>query len=184
MRRRAATLATLATLVAAVLGAGAALTPTAATAQEPDPGGQPPPPGPPAPPTLVLSGRNVRMSRSGFVLVRLGCRGQGAAQAADACIGSVTLRLSSAITMEVLPPKAKKPIVRRIGPFNFAVGDFTLGVGEATLLRVRLSPRAQAVVRSQEKVRVDVIVRYNNRAGTPGTAQRNVRFYFPVSPGA
>jgi hypothetical protein len=177
MRSRAATLAALS---AAVLGAGA----PPALAQEPDPGTQPPPPGPPSPPSLVLSGRNVRMSRAGFVLVRVGCRATGAAQAGDACIGSMTLRLANAITMEVLPPKAKKPIVRRIGPFNFAVGDFTLGVGEATLLRVRLSPRAQALVRSQEKVRVDLIVHYNNRAGTAGSAQRNVRFYFPASPGA
>jgi len=172
MRRRATTLATL---VAAVLGIGATAAPTPALAQEP---------GPPSPPSLVLSGRNVRMSRAGFVLVRVGCRATGAAQAGDSCIGSITLRLSTTITMEVLPPKAKKPIVRRIAPFNFAVGDFTLGVGEATLLRVRLSPRAQAVVRSQEKVRVDLIVHYNNRAGTAGSAQRNVRFYFPASPGA
>jgi hypothetical protein len=179
MRRRALTLAALA---AAVLGAGAAAAPAAA--QEPDPGAQPPPPGAPSPPSLVLSGRNVRMSRAGFVSVRLGCRATGVAQAGDACIGSATLRLANTITMEYLPPKAKKPVIRRIGPFNFAVGDFTLGVGEATALRLRLSPRAQALLRSQERLRVDVIVRYNNRAGTAGSARRNVRFYFPASPGA
>ncbi|MDX6648766.1 MAG: hypothetical protein QOJ97_717 [Solirubrobacteraceae bacterium] len=181
MRSRALTLAAL---VAAVLGVGVAAAPAPALAQEPDPGAQPPPPGPPSPPSLVLSGRSVRMSRAGFVSVRLGCRATGAAQAGDACIGSMTLRLANTITLEYLPPKAKKPVIRRIFPFNFAVGDFTLGVGEAVALRVRLSPRAQALVRSQERLRVDVIVSYNNRAGTAGSARRNVRFYFPASPGA
>lgn len=178
MRRRAWTLALLA---AAVLGAGAAAPP--ALAQEPDPGAQPPP-GPPSPPTLVLSARSVRMSRAGAVAVRLGCRGTGAAQADDACIGSVTLRLANAITTQVWPPNARKPVIRRVAPFDFAVGDFTLAVGEATALRLRLSPRAQALLRSQERLRVDVIVRYNNRAGTAGSARRNVRFYFPASPAA
>jgi hypothetical protein len=124
------------------------------------------------------------MSRAGFVSVRLGCRATGVAQAGDACLGSMTLRLANTITMEYLPPKAKKPVIRRIFPFSFAVGDFTLAAGEATALRLRLSPRAQALVRSQERVRVDVIVGYHNRAGTPGSARRNVRFYFPVSPAA
>lgn len=171
---------TLPLLVAAVLGAGTSAPP--AQAQDPDPGAEPAPPGPPPPPDLVLSGRNVRMTRSNVVGVRMGCRGT-ASQAGEACIGSVTLRLASALTVPFDPPGKKPPTTRRILPFDFAVGDFTLGVGDATQLRMRLSPRAAKLVRDQGRVRVDVIVRYNSRAGAEGSARRNLRFYFPKRTG-
>jgi hypothetical protein len=173
---------TLALLVAAVLGAGAAI-PAGALAQDPDPGATPPPAGPPPPPDLVLSGRNMRMTRGNVVGVRMGCRGT-AAQAGEACLGSVTLRLANAIILEPFdPPGPKPPVARRINPFDFAVRDFTLGVGDGIDLRMRLSARAAKLVRDRERLRIDVIVRYNSRAGAAGTARRNVRVYFPKRPG-
>jgi hypothetical protein len=168
----------------ALLGAPAG--PASAQTEAPDPGAQPAPPGPPPPPDLVLSGRNVRMTRGGIVGIKLGCRSN--AVAGEACIGSLTLRLAKAISIEVPPPpKSKpgtKPTIRRIAPFNFAVKDFTLVMGDATTLRVRLSKQAQDLIRQQERVRVDLIANYNSRAGGQGSARRNVRFYFPAKPGS
>ena len=175
---------TLATLAAAFL----ALPATQALAQaegppaDPDPNAQPPPPGPPPPPDLVLSGRNVRMTRSNVVGIRMGCRGT-ASQAGEACIGSVTVRLVTALTVPFDPPGRKPPTTRRIFPFDFAVRDFTLAVGDGLQLRMRLSPPAAKLVRDQERVRVDLIVSYNSRAGSAGTARRNVRVYFAKRPG-
>ena len=175
-----ATPAGLATLLVAVFSVGAAAPP--AIAQDPDPGADPAPPGPPPPPDLVISGRNVRMTRGNVVGIRMGCRGT-ASQVGEACIGSVTLRLSSALIVPFDPPGKKPPTTRRINPFNFAVRDFTLGVGDGVQLRMRLSTPAAKLVRDQERVRVDIIVRYNSRAGAEGSARRNVRFYFPKRPG-
>lgn len=174
-------------LGAALLGATAAPAQAEAPAPEPDPGAAPPAPGAPSAPDLVLSGRNVRMTRGGVVGLRIGCRGTSA-HVGEACIGSLTIRLASAVMMPVRRPGRRRPgqsptVMRRIGPFNFAVKDFTLPVGTATQLRVRLSRRAQQVVRRQERVRVDLIAPYNSRAGASRNARRNVRFYFPKRPG-
>ena len=168
---------------AALLGAAPA--PASAQTEAPDPGAQPAPPGPPPPPDLVLSGRNVRMTRGGIVGIKLGCRSNAAA--GEACIGSLTLRLAKAIVMDV-PANPKKPdgktVKRRIAPFNFAVKDFTIAMGDAAQLRLRLSKRAQDLLRQQERLRVDMIASYNSRAGAQGQARRNVRFYFPTRPGS
>jgi hypothetical protein len=175
-------------LVPAVLAAAllcALATPAHAQTPAPDPGAQPAPPAPPPPPDLVLSGRSVRMTRGGIVGIKLGCRSNAAA--GEACIGSLTLRLAKAIVIEVPPPpksKSDEPVKRRINPFNFAVKDFTLVMGDATQLRIRLSKPAQNLIRRQERVRVDLIANYNSRAGAQGTARRNVRFYFPTKPGS
>jgi hypothetical protein len=163
---------------------GALLWPAAAAAQTPPP--PPPPPGPPPPPDLVLSGRNVRMTRSGVVGIKLGCRANAAP--GEACIGSLTLRLAKAIVIEVPPPPNAKtgtqPRKRTIAPFNFGVIDFTVVIGDAAQVRLRLSKRAQDLIRQQERVRVDLIAAYNSRAGAPGSSRRNVRVYFPTRPGS
>ena len=172
----------LAALPAALLGAAGAQ-PAIAQTEAPDQGAQPAPPGPPPPPDLVLSGRNVRMTRGGIVGIKLGCRSN--ATAGEACIGSLTLRLANAITIDVPDPKNRdRTIKRRIAPFNFAVKDFTIVMGDAAQLRMRLSKRAQDLIRRQERVRVDLIANYNSRAGAQGQSRRNVRFYFPTRPGS
>jgi hypothetical protein len=174
-------------LLTLALVSGALLWAPAAPAQdEAPPGGQPLPPGPPPAPDLVLSGRNVRMTRSGVVGIKLGCRTNAAP--GEACIGSLTLRLAKAIVIEVPPPpKAKpgtKPGRRTIAPFNFGVIDFTVVIGDVAQLRLRLSKRAQDLIRQREQVRVDLIADYNSRAGAAGTSRRNVRVYFPTKPGS
>jgi hypothetical protein len=181
MRRRPLALAAVA---CALLGAAL---PATAAAQEPAPEPPPPPPpgpAPPAAPDVILSARNVRMTKGGMVGLRVACRATSASQSGEACIGSLTVRLSNAVVIEVPRPGDKPPIRRRIAPFAFGVGDFTLAVGEAMQLRVRLSPRAQQLVRGRERLRVDLIARYNSRAGAHGAAQRNVRVYFPTRPEA
>jgi hypothetical protein len=159
---------------------GALLWPTAAVAQTPAP------PGPPPAPDLVLSGRNVRLTRTGVVGIKLGCRTN--ASPGEACIGSLTLRLAKAIVIEVPPPPNAKPNVkprkRTIAPFNFGVIDFTVVIGDVAELRLRLSKRAQDLIRQQERVRVDLIADYNSRAGAQASARRNVRVYFPAKPGS
>jgi hypothetical protein len=179
------TRASLALAAALVMAATLAL-PTAAPAQAPAPPAvQPPPPPPPAPPDLVLSGRNVRLTRGGVVGIRMGCRAAGA-ETTEACIGSLTIRLADAIIVRVDPPgnaPNQRPRNQRFNPFNFGVRDFTLGVGDATQLRLRLNPRAQLLIRSQEQVRADLIANYNSRAGAQGSARRNVRIYFVKRPG-
>jgi hypothetical protein len=171
-------------LLALALVPGALLWAPAAPAQTPaPPGGQPAPPGPPPPPDLVLSGRNVRMTRTGVVGIKMGCRTNAAP--GEACIGSLTLRLATAIVIEVPPNKPNaQPRKQRIAPFNFGVIDFTVVMGDSAQVRVRLSKRAQDLVRRQERVRVDLIANYNSRAGAPGTSRRNVRVYFPAKPGS
>jgi hypothetical protein len=160
---------------------GALLWPAAAVAQTPPP---PPPPGPPPAPDLVLSGRNVRMTRTGVVGIKLGCRTNAAA--GEACIGSLTLRLAKPIVIEVPPPPKAKPNTpprkRTIAPFNFGVIDFTVVIGDVAQLRLRLSKRAQDLIRQREQVRVDLIADYNSRAGAQGRSRRNVRVYFPTKP--
>jgi hypothetical protein len=172
-------------LLTLALVSGALLWAPAAPAQdEVPPGGQPAPPGPPPAPDLVLSGRNVRMTRTGVVAIKLGCRTNAAP--GEACIGSLTLRLANAIVIEVPPPPNAKPNTkprrRTIAPFNFGVIDFTVVIGDVAQLRVRLSKRAQDLIRQQERVRVDLIADYNSRAGAQESSRRNVRFYFPTKP--
>jgi hypothetical protein len=176
----------LAALAAATAAAAVLAVPATAPAQTAAPPvAQPPPPPPPPAPDLVLSGRNVRLTRSNVVGIRMGCRAAGTA-ANEACIGSLTIRLANALTIQVDPPGNRpnqRPRNQRINPFNFGVRDFTLGVGDATQLRLRLSPRAAQLIRDQERVRADLIANYNSRAGAQGSARRNVRIYFVKRPG-
>jgi hypothetical protein len=172
-------------LLTLALVSGALLWAPAAPAQdEAPPGGQPLPPGPPPAPDLVLSGRNVRMTRGGVVGIKLGCRTNAAP--GEACIGSLTLRLAKAIVVEVPPPPNAKPGTkprrRTIAPFNFGVIDFTVVIGDVAQLRLRLSKRAQDLIRQREQVRVDLLADYSSRAGAQESAGRNVRVYFPTKP--
>jgi hypothetical protein len=176
---RRALLLTLACVSAALLWA-----PAAPAQDEVPPGGQPAPPGPPPAPDLVLSGRNVRMTRGGVVGIKLGCRTNAAP--GEACIGSLTLRLAKAIVIEVPPPPNAKPGTkprrRTIAPFNFGVIDFTVVIGDVAQLRLRLSKRAQDLIRQREQVRVDLLADYSSRAGAQESAGRNIRVYFPTKP--
>ncbi len=168
-------------LLATALLAALLAVPAGASAQTPAP---PPAAGPPPPPDLVLSGRNIRLTRTGVVGVKLGCRTSDIP--GEACIGSLTLRLAGAITITAPPPgKPKdKPRKQRISPFSFGVIDFKIVAGDSAQVRVRLNKRAQALIRLQERVRVDLIADYNSRAGAQGHARRNVRVYFPTKPGS
>lgn len=162
--------------------AGALLWPAVAPAQTP----APPETETPAAPDLVLSGRNVRMTKTGVLGIKMGCRSNAAP--GEACIGSLTVRLATAIVIEVPPPPNAKPNTkprkRTISPFNFGVIDFTVVIGDSGQVRMRLNKRAQDLIRQRERVRVDLIATYNSRAGAQGSARRNVRVYFPTKPGS
>src|SRR3954447_12918076 len=170
-------------LVLAAAGALVALPSTApAQTPAPDPGAGNEPEAPSAP-GLVLSGRSLRMTRTGVVGIKMGCRAN--ASAGEACIGSVTVRLTSKIVVDVPPPRnrpngrSRKQVV---APFNMGVIDFTVVIGDSAEVRVRLSRRAQDLIRRQGRIRVDLIANYNSRAGAAGSARRNVRVYFPTRP--
>ena len=161
---------------------GALAWPTAAQAQIPAP--TPEQPEPPGAPGLVLSGRNIRLTRTGVIGVKLGCRTSPVPN--EACIGSLTVRLADAITITAPPPGRPnaRPVRQTIRPFNFGVIDFTIVEGDAAQVRLRLNKRAQDLIRRQQSVRVDLIASYNSRAGADGSARRNVRVYFPTRPGS
>jgi len=172
-------------LILAAAGALVALPPAApAQTPAPDPGAGNEPEAPSAP-GLVLSGRSLRMTRTDVVGIKMGCRAN--ASPGEACIGSVTVRLTSKVTITVPPPRNQpngRPRQQVVAPFNMGVIDFTVVIGDSAEVRLRLSKRAQNLVRQQERIRADLIANYNSRAGTPGSARRNVRIYFPTKPGS
>jgi hypothetical protein len=160
--------------------------PAAAAAQTTAPGQAPgtEPQETPGPPDLVLSGRNIRLTRAGVLGVKLGCRTSPVAN--EACIGSLTVRLAGTITITA-PPLGRpggRPVKQTIRPFNFGVIDFTIVEGDSAEVRVRVNRRASDLIRRQERVRVDLIANYNDRAGQAGGSRRNVRVYFPTRPGS
>src|SRR5438105_4451232 len=71
-----------------------------ALAQSQAPSDQSPePPAGPSPPDLIVSGRDVRLTRAGFAHVTIGCRQTSAP--GEACLGTLTLRLYRAADVQV-----------------------------------------------------------------------------------
>jgi hypothetical protein len=158
--------------LACLAGAPDALAQTQAP-NEPVPGPQP---AGPAVPDLVLSGRDVRMTRAGFAHVRVGCRPTGAAT--EACLGTLILRLSKPLTFDL--PGGRKG---RISPTKtLGLANFETPVGQADLLTIRLDPTVQRALRSMGSLTFQLLASYVGRSGQAGSAQRYVSFYFPTRP--
>jgi hypothetical protein len=166
----------VAVALACLAGAPDALAQTQAPNEPPPgPGPGPPPPGP-AVPELVLSGRDVRLTRTGFAHVRVGCRPTGAAS--EACLGTLILRLSKPLTFDL--PGGRKG---RVSPTKtIGLANFETPVGQADLLTVRVDPMVQRALRSMGSLTVQLLASYVGRSGQAGSAQRYVSFYFPSRP--
>jgi hypothetical protein len=160
-------------VVVLVLGC---LAPAPALAQSQAPPDQPPePPAGPAPPDLILSGRDVRLTRAGFAHFKIGCRQTGAA--GEACLGTLTVRLFKPVTVKVGGHDRRIPVTRTIG-----TGGFQTNVGRADAVTIRIDPAVQRAVRSDGSLIVQLIGTYVSKAGQAGTAKRYVSLYFPTRP--
>ena len=138
--------------------------------------GEPEPPAPTALPDLVLSGRDVRMSRVGVVGVRLGCRPVGQ-MTGEACLGTLELRL--AWRVDVQERRGGRTRTRRLNPYVLGRKSFSTPAGNAALLKLKLDLRTQRFVRQLGRFPVQLIGTYNSRAGAQGSAKRKIWVYFP-----
>jgi len=140
----------------------------------------PPAPAGPAPPDLVLSGRDVRVTRAGYGHVTVACR--ETSTPGEVCLGTLDLRLAHALTV-TLPGGGSHPRTRRI-PVTRKLGtaSFQIPTGVAERLTLRLDPLFQRGVRQQGSVSVQLIGTFVDRAGQGGTVKRYVTFYFPTRP--
>ncbi|MDQ6915875.1 MAG: hypothetical protein M3155_08710 [Actinomycetota bacterium] len=162
-------------LVVAV-GLGCLVPAPGALAQSQAPPDQTPePPAGPSPPDLVLSGRDVRLTRAGFAHVTIGCRQTNAA--GEACLGTLTVRLSKPVMVDVGGHQKRVPVTRNIGTANFQTP-----VGAAAVLTLRIDPTVQRAVRADGSLIVQLIGTYVSRAGQAGSAKRSASLYFPTRP--
>jgi len=131
------------------------------------------------PPSIVISGRDSRMSLFGAVGVRIGCFGP----AEEACTGSVQLRLARAVTAPgIRPPgvpRTRRVPDRRVAPYALSTVQFGLGGGGARLLFFRLLPRTRFLTRQLGELPVSVVVTYSGRNGGPFTERREIKMYVP-----
>jgi hypothetical protein len=160
---------------AAAVGALALGAPAAPAQTEAPPEGQVPT----SAPDLVISGRDVRLTRAGILNVRIGCR-QASQPATEACIGTLTLRLAEPVL--VRERRGEREVTRRIAPFNLGTAQFTTPVNRAALLKIRVTPRTHRIVREVGRVAVEVISGYVSRAGATASARRTISVYFPRRP--
>ena len=144
-----------------------------AQGQAPPDQSQPPPPG--SPPDLIVSGRDVRLTRAGFAHVTIGCRQTSAPD--EACTGTLALRFYRAADVQVGGHHRHISASRVIGRARFS-----LGVGGADMLTIRIDRTAQAAVRQAGTQIVQVTAAYMSRAGAAGASRRYVNLYFASRP--
>jgi hypothetical protein len=165
----------IAVLVSSLAGGDAALGQTPAP-----PPSQLPPPGP----DLVMSGRDVRMTRAGVLGLRVGCR--QTVTPGEICVGTVTVRLDKAVVIEVPPPPNAppnaRPRMRRINPYTIGTVRFSMSVGSAPLLRLQVNRRTGDIVKQLGSIRVRLIGAWTGRANVPSQSQRTIRVYYPTRP--
>jgi hypothetical protein len=179
MRRRCWNGPVLAVALVWLAAAPAALAQTEPTPEQPPPE-QPPPTGQPLPPDLVLSGRDARLNRAGYVHVKIGCR--KTIVAPEACLGTLTLRLGEPVTFTAPPKGGGSPRRQRLGAIQIGTAQFQLAVGLAQRLTVRLTPLVQRAVRQLGSVSVQLIGTYVSRSGQGSTTKRFITLYFPKQP--
>jgi hypothetical protein len=146
-----------------------------AQSQAPPPDQPEQPPAGPSPPDLILSGRDVRLTRAGFAHVTIGCRQTGAA--GEVCVGSLVVRLYRPVDVQVGGHHRRVAVTRNIG-----IARFQTPVGQADVLAIRIDPTVQRAVRSDGSLIVQLIGTWVSRAGAGGTNKRYVNLYFPTRP--
>jgi hypothetical protein len=165
-------------LVWAVVASPAAAQTEAPPEQQPPPAGQPPPG--PSPPDLVVSGRDVRMTRAGYGHVKIGCR--QTSTPGEACLGTLVLRLAEAVTVEVRKPGTNKTVKKRLGAIQIGTGQFQTSVGFVKVLTIRFPAVFQKALREVGALSVQVIGTYVSKTGQPGSVKRFITVYFPKQP--
>jgi hypothetical protein len=172
-------------LLAVGLSCAAAASPAAAQTEAP-PEQQPPPPGqPPAgpsPPDLVLSGRDVRMTRAGYGHFKIGCR--QTSTPGEACLGTLVARLAEPVTVEVRKPGSNRTVKKRLGAIQVGTGQFQTPVGGVKVLTLRFPALFQKALRDVGALSVQLIGTYVGKSGQGGTVKRFVTVYFPKQPPA
>jgi hypothetical protein len=154
-----------------------------AAAQSEAPPEQPPagqPPAGPSPPDLVLSGRDVRMTRAGYGHVKIGCR--QTSTPGEACLGTLVLRLAEPVTVEVRKPGSNRTVKKRLGAIQVGTGQFQTPVGLAQVLTVRFPAVFQKALRDVGALSVQAIGTYVGKTGLGGTVKRFLTVYFPKQP--
>src|SRR3954468_1616795 len=154
-----------------------------AAAQTEAPPDQPParpPPGAPSPPDLVLSGRDVRMTRAGFGHFKIGCR--QTSTPGEACLGTLVARLAEPVTVEVRKPGSNRTVKKRLGAIQVGTGQFQTPVGGVKVLTLRFPRVFQKAVRDVGALSVQLIGTYVGKSGQGGTVKRFVTVYFPKQP--
>jgi hypothetical protein len=161
-------------VVVLVLGCLAPAPAALAQGQAPPEQSPEPPPGP-SPPDLILSGRDVRLTRAGFAHVTIGCR--QTSTPGEACLGTLTARLFKPVTVKVGGHDRRIPVTRTIG-----TGSFQTPVGRADSVTLRIDPTVQRAVRADGSLILQLIGTYVSKAGQAGSAKRYVSLYFPTRP--
>lgn len=178
MRRRCWKAPVVAVALASLAGASPALAQTEAPPEQQPPPGQPPPA--PSPPDLVLSGRDVRMTRAGYGHFKIGCR--QTSTPGEACLGTLVLRLAEPVTVQVRKPGSTRTVTKRLGAIQVGTAQFQLGVGLAKTLTVRFPSIFQHALRDVGALSVQAIGTYVGKNGQGGTVKRFVTVYFPKQP--
>jgi hypothetical protein len=163
--------------LACLAGAAPAAAQTEAPPEQP-PAGQPPPG--PSPPDLVLSGRDVRMTRAGYGHFKLGCR--QTSTPGEACLGTLVIRLAEPVTVDVRKPGSNRTVKKRLGAIQVGTGQFQTPVGLVQVLTVRFPAVFQKALRDVGALSVQVIGTYVGKSGQGGTVKRFVTVYFPKQP--
>jgi hypothetical protein len=180
MRRRGWKVPVLAVALASLAGASPAMAQDGGgTGSEPPPAGQPPPAGP-APPDLIVSGRDVRMTRAGYGHFKIGCR--QTSTPGEACLGTLVLRLAEPVTIEVRKPGSNRTQKKRLGAIQVGTGQFQTSVDLAQTLTIRFPAVFQRALRDVGALSVQAIGTYVGKNGAAGTTKRFITVYFPKKP--
>jgi secreted trypsin-like serine protease len=126
-------------------------TPTPETTPDPEPDPEPET-ADETPPVARIASNRLRMSRRGFVRVRIDC-----GDSPEDCLGVVRLRLR-------FPADATAAALRTV-----ASASFKIAAGDSKRVRLRLKRRARRLVRREGRVRVRVVVVVRDAAGNTRT---------------
>jgi hypothetical protein len=129
--------------------------PTPSPTPQPEPG---PETADATPPVAAIASSRLRMSRRGFVRVRVDCR-----DSPEDCLGVLRVRLR-------LPRRGSAAALRTVGRASFKVV-----AGESKRVRVRLKRRARRVVRRKGRVRVRLVAVVEDAAGNERKLRKRLR---------
>jgi len=110
-----------------------------------------------SPPVAAIASNRLRMSRRGYVRVRIDC-----SDSPKDCLGVVRLRLR-------FPADAATAALRTVGRASFEIA-----AGDSKRVKLRLTRRARRLVRRQGRVRVRVVAVVHDAAGNERTLRKKL----------